>query len=151
MRSSLAVMVALAGLFVVSNAVAGDPAPAPAPAPAAAPSTRVAKAETAMVETLQMVRAGNVDEWIGKWCDPNTCNGKYAIEQYKTYQLKSVANFGGECLWGDAKDHIQIVRWKDDPETTEEPTFYIKCGERLPVPITVRYDGDRVWVTKMSI
>lgn len=114
-------------------------------------------AEAAIVETIQMTTAGQKDEWIAKYCDPEKrCRDLAAKNDMKAYQLKSAQNYSKACLIDG--NSIQVKQKKGELTDPDGALWYMKCeGRALGVPIRLRYvkDADdstkgRFWFVQLS-
>ncbi|MCB9679157.1 MAG: hypothetical protein H6737_28905 [Alphaproteobacteria bacterium] len=110
-----------------------------------------AKVKAALVETIEMTSAGDLDGWITKYCDPNRCGEARAREEFKLYQLKQ-ANLKAKMCMNDAKE-ITVTQQNGDIASGEEVRWYIKCeGRQMPAAMRFRYDkeADRVWFSHLG-
>ena len=114
-------------------------------------ATLEAKVKAALVETIEMTSAGDLDGWITKYCDPNRCGEARAREEFKIYQLKQ-ANLKSKLCMNEAKE-INVSQTKGDIASGEEVRWYIKCeGRQMPAAMRFRYDkeADRVYFSHLG-
>lgn len=108
------------------------------------------KVTAAIVETIQMTTAGELDAWIAKYCDPNRCTDEARKAEWKAYQLKQANLKAGACL----KDGTVSVKQRmGDASTGAETRWFIRCeGREMPVAVRFRYDAaeDRVWFSHLG-
>ena len=110
------------------------------------------RVEAAIVDTIKLTSAGQLDTWIDKWCDPNRCHDTAAKNDMKNYQLKSAQNFSKACL--QEGDTVSVKQKKGDVMNDKDGAlWYLNCkGRMLGVPVRVRYDKekDKLWFTQLS-
>jgi len=100
-----------------------------------------AKVTAALVETIEMTTAGDLDGWIAKYCDPNRCGEARAREEFKLYQLKQ-ANLKSKMCMNDKKE-ITVSQRKGEISSGEEVRWYIKCeGRQMPAAMRFRWIKD---------
>ncbi len=110
-----------------------------------------AKVKAALVETIEMTTAGDLDGWIKKYCDPNRCQGERQINDFKAFQLKQ-ANLKAKFCMSESKE-ITVKQRMGEIATGEEVRWYITCeGRQLPAAMRFRYDkeGDRIWFSHLG-
>ncbi|MEZ4317376.1 MAG: hypothetical protein R3F61_07720 [Myxococcota bacterium] len=110
-----------------------------------------AKVKAALVETIEMTTAGDLDGWIDKYCDPNRCAEARAREEFKAYQLKQANLKSKQCM--SAEKEIHVSQRQGEIASGEEVRWYIKCeGRQMPAGMRFRYDkeADRVWFTHLG-
>lgn len=114
-------------------------------------------AQAAIVETIQMTTAGELDAWITKYCDPEKrCRDLAAKNDMKSYQLKSAKNYSKACLVNG--DSVVVKQKKGELTDPDGALWYLKCeGRALGVPIRLRYVPDaedkskgRFWFVQLS-
>lgn len=104
--------------------------------------------EFAIIDSMSMIKAGNFDGWVSKWCDPGTCPDAKAIESLKAYQLKSSSKTAHECMTDDGSILV-TKREKNEAEGTTR--VYLFCGpNRMPAPSSLKPAGDNWKVTSFS-
>ena len=96
--------------------------------------------EHAMIQSMNMIKAGNFDAWVGQYCHPNTCPDKQAIDALKAYQLKSSSKTVHECMTDDGG---VLVTKREEDEAQGGFRIYVFCGEnRMPAPSSlIKADG----------
>src|SRR5688572_19777993 len=104
--------------------------------------------EAAIIDSMKMIGAGQLDEWIAKYCDAGTCPDTAAKESLKMYQLKSSSKTAHECMTSDGG--ILVTRREDDAaEGTKR--VYVFCGpNRMPAPSSAKLVGDAWKFTTFS-
>lgn len=98
--------------------------------------------EAAIIESMGMIKAGNFDGWIAKYCDASTCPDERAVEALKTYQLKSSSKTVHECMTDDGGI---LVTKREANEAEGSTRVYVFCGpNRMPAPTSVK-DAAGAW------
>lgn len=104
--------------------------------------------EAAIIESMTMIGAGQLDEWIAKYCDASTCPDTAAKESLKTYQLKSSSKTAHECMTSDGG--ILVTR-REANEAEGTTRVYVFCGaNRMPAPASLKLVGDAWKFTSFS-
>jgi hypothetical protein len=118
-------------------------APAFAEEPAATDeATLEKKVKAALVETIEMTSAGDLDGWIAKYCDPSRCSEAQARNEFKTYQLKQANLKAAKCM--NADKEITVSQKNGEIASGKEVRWYIKCeGKQMPSGIRFRYDAEK--------
>jgi len=127
------------------------PEPATAKPASAEPDAEVqAKAEAAVIESIQLLREQKFDNWISKYCDPQRCHDAQSKDEWKAYQLKQAGAHAKSCL-GEG-DTLDVARWVGDLKEGKYGKVFVKCeGRQLPVPVELRQDDDgRIWISQLS-
>ena len=109
------------------------------------------KVKDALVETIEMTSAGNIDGWIEKYCDPSRCGESRSLNEFKTYQLKQATLKSARCM--NEKKEINVSQMQGDIASGKEVRWFIKCeGRQMPAGIRFRYDGenDRVYFSHLG-
>ena len=109
------------------------------------------KVTDALVETIEMTTAGNLDAWIEKYCDPKRCHDNASRGEFKNYQLKQANLKAKTCMTEDKK--ITVTQRTGEVGSGSEVRWYIKCeGRMMPAAMRFRYDkdGDRVWFSHLG-
>lgn len=104
-----------------------------------------AKVTAAIIETIQMTSAGELDAWITKYCDPTRCTDDARKEEWKAYQLKQANLRASACLHDGA---IKVKQRMGDAGTGQETRWFLTCtGREMAVAVRFRFDAeaDRVW------
>lgn len=119
--------------------------------PAHADDAVDAKVTAAIVETIKMTSAGQLDAWMDKYCDKNKCRDTSARTEMKEYSLKSAKSFSKACLLEG--DKIEVKQRKGDVASADGGIWWLKCeGRQIGVPVKARYDkeADRVWFLQLG-
>jgi hypothetical protein len=104
--------------------------------------------EHAIIDSMQLIGAGKLDEWISKYCDAMTCHDAAAKESLKSYQLKSSSKTAHECLTDDGS--ILVTR-RETVEAEGSTRIYVFCGpNRMPAPASLKPVGDGWKVASFS-
>ena len=109
------------------------------------------KVTDALVETIEMTSAGNLDAWITKYCDPQRCHDNASKAEFKNYQLKQANLKAKTCMTEDKK--ITVTQRTGEVGSGTEVRWYIKCeGRMMPAAMRFRYDkeADRVWFSHLG-
>ena len=122
-----------------------------AAAPAFADEAADNKVKAAIVDTIKLTTAGELDKWMDQYCDASKCRDAGARSEMKAYQLKSANKWSSACLL--PSDTIEIKQLKGEVTDPEGVLWYLKCeGRQLGVPVRARYDAtaDRVWFLQLG-
>lgn len=117
--------------------------------PALADEAADKKVTAAIVETIKMTSAGQLDQWIEKYCHKERCRDTAAKNELKNYQLKSAQKWSKACLLEG--DKIEVKQRKGEVTDSNGALWYLKCeGRQLGVPVRAKYDkeADRVWIVQ---
>lgn len=109
------------------------------------------KVTAAIVETIKMTTAGELDKWMDQYCDPSKCRDAGARSELKAYQLKSANKWSKACLLEG--DTIEVKQRKGEVTDADGALWYLRCeGRQLGVPVRARYDKetDRVWFLQLG-
>ena len=101
--------------------------------------------EYVVVKTLELIKAGNFDGFIAKYCHKGKlCTTGQAKSSLKRYNLPSLQRLAPKCL--KAGGAIDVTRVKGDPAKDVEVKVFITCDPRgMPRPFTLRNDEDGKW------
>ena len=103
--------------------------------------------EHSLLDSMKMMKAGDFDGWIAKWCSAETCPDRATNEQYKLYQLTSSSKTVGQCMTDDGG--ILVTR-REDAEGGGT-RIYVFCGpNRMPAPSSHVKQGESWKLTSFS-
>lgn len=109
-----------------------------------------AKVEAAIVDTIKMTSAGEMDAWMAKYCDPKRCADARTKGEWKAYQLKQAKLHSAACM---KDEKIDVAQRQGDPATDEDVKWFIRCEGRM-MPIAMRFtyvkDQDRVYFSHIG-
>lgn len=109
------------------------------------------KVTAAIVETIKMTSAGQLDAWMDKWCDKRKCRDTATRNEMKEYSLKSAKNFSKACLLEG--DTIKVKQRKGEMTDPDGAIWWLSCeGRMVGVPVKARYDkeADKVWFLQLG-
>jgi hypothetical protein len=138
----------LAAVFTTTLAVAGSTVDVQTPLGKTikADVVKAPAADTpdyAIVQTIKMLSAGEMDAWMDAWCYAPRCETAEARDSMKAYQLASAQKNAAKCLHDD--DTLWVTARKSNPNQADEQRIFTHCGDdRMPVP-TVLKKTDAGW------
>ena len=142
----------VAALLLASPAYAQDaPKEAPKVAEKASASTPDEKYTAAIVETIKMTTAGQLDQWMDKYCDPERCKHEQTRDKMKRYSLASAQKWSGACL--HEGDTIKVQQTRGQVTDPDGAMWYLTCeGRQIGVGVRGRYDADadRIWFSQLG-
>lgn len=145
---AVAVVAFSAVLLCATTSSAATPEPVSAPSAAEAKPVEAPKAGTphhAIIEALKLIRAGNFDGFIKKWCHKGKlCPTGQAISSLKRYNLPAMKRLASKCL--KAGDTLEVTRVNGDPAKDSEVKIFIVCDPRgMPRPFTLSNTEGGAW------
>lgn len=103
--------------------------------------------EHSLLASMKLIKAGDFDGWIGKWCAAETCVDAATNEQFKRLQLTSAAKTVAQCM---TEDGGVLVTRREDSEGGGKRLF-VYCGpNRMPAPSSHEKAGEAWKISSFS-
>ena len=145
----LTIALFLAGTMVLVSGVALSNHDAPVAKHKTVKSPKAGTLYGAIVGGLKLVKAGDFDGWINKYCHPDDlCYTERAKQFLKRYNLKQLRKQAGFCLQSDGNSLIITRQLKSNGQEK----VFVKCNPKgSPKPFWLKKKGSRWYWTKVAI